>query len=205
MPLLQRDPVLFRAFAAGEQLALERAYRFYAPQVDAYLRALAGRLSARDYAQTSHRSDLLQDVFIRAFSQPVRQSYDGQRPFRPYLYAIARNCFVDVLRRRAREVVISPELLPLESEAPTVPDPPDVLVAAVVHQYVSELPNKLRGVYEQRYVSGLAQLGACQALGLTRQQLRTREARLRRGLRQALAQAGVPMPQVAAASARRAG
>jgi RNA polymerase sigma factor (sigma-70 family) len=202
MPLLQCDAALFRAFAAGERPALERTYRFYAPRVDAYLRVLAGRLRALDYTQASQRCDLLQEVFLRAFSEPVRQSYDGARPFHPYLCAIARNCLVDLLRRRVREVVLSPDLLLLEPDHDAASDPTDPFLAAVVQHYLSELPQKLRGVYEQRYVRGLAQLGASQALGLTRQQLRSSEARLLRGLRQALAQAGVPLLRGIAASER---
>jgi DNA-directed RNA polymerase specialized sigma24 family protein len=54
-------------------------------------------------------ADLVQEVFVRAFSTDARHAYDGRREYGHYLAAIARNCFIDLLRARRREILIDPE------------------------------------------------------------------------------------------------
>ena len=67
----------------------------------------------------------------------------------------------------------------------------DPAVMAVVEVYLAGLEGDLRDVHEVRYVRGLPQREAAAQLGISRQQLRTREARLRDGLREALAKASL--------------
>jgi DNA-directed RNA polymerase specialized sigma24 family protein len=61
--------------------------------------------------------DLVQEVFIRAFSGRVRECFDGIRDFRPYLNTIARNCFLDTVRKHGREVLVPPGSSSLDSGA----------------------------------------------------------------------------------------
>jgi DNA-directed RNA polymerase specialized sigma24 family protein len=62
----------------------------------------------------------------------------------------------------------------------------DPAVMELVNEYVAGLEEPLRSVYQKRYVDGLAQEGTATALGLSRQQVRTIEERLRKGLAGAL-------------------
>jgi RNA polymerase sigma factor (sigma-70 family) len=191
MPLFRNTPQLLVAFREGTPAALENVYRYYVRPLDGYLRALARVVGAPDLSQPSAVADLLQEVFIRAFSTNSRMAYDGLREFAPYLNTIARNCFFDALRKRRKEVLIAPEDLPL-----TADDATDQLagydpkVVAVLDAYLSELPPRLKGIYEQRFERGLSQEAACETLGVSRRTLRTGEEHLRRGLRKALLLAG---------------
>ena len=54
--------------------------------------------------QPQDLADLVQEVFMRAFSREGRQAYDGLRDYGPYLFAIARNVLVDWARVRGREI-----------------------------------------------------------------------------------------------------
>lgn len=193
MPLFRNHPELLLPFREGKRLALEQTYRFYVRGVDRYLCTLARATGAYDLAQPSAVADLLQEVFMKAFSASARQAYDGLREYRPYLNTIARNCFVDALRARGREVLKAPEDLPLEADEVIQPSDNlgDPKVMAVLRDYLQSLPGSLKGVYEQRFVLGNSQQAACEALGLTRRKLRTGEERLRRGLRKALSTRGV--------------
>jgi len=193
MPLLRNTPQLLLDFRAGTPAALETIYRHYVRGVDVYLRALARSAGSPALAQPSAIADLLQEVFIRVFSPSARQAYDGLRDFGPYLNAIARNCFIDALRRGKKE-----RLLGLGESAVAVEDVPistqeryEPLVIAVLESYLRELPASLRGVFEQRFELGVSQEVACDKLGISRSSLRTAEGHLRNGLRKALILAGV--------------
>ncbi len=197
MTLLRTDPELLAAFRAGERRALETVYRSYVRMLDVYIRALARAADSKELSQATIVQDLLQEAFIRAFSPGARQAYDDTRDFLPYLKAIARNCFIDALRKRKSELPV-PELSTLElTEGFTAEESYDPEVLAALETYLLDLPAPLRGVYHQRSVLGRSQVVACAALGLSRRTLRTQEDHLRRGLRKALLLAGLLHPEPA--------
>lgn len=191
MPLFCNDRELLLAFREGRPETLEVVYRHYVRSVETYLRTLARVAGARDLAQPSAIADLLQEVFIRAFSPTARRAYDGLRDFAPYLNAIARNCFVDTIRKRRKEVLVGLDDLPTSVDPDHADDAYDPKIVAVLETYLRELPPPLRGVYEQRFVHGRSQEAACENLGISRRTLRTTEDHLRRGLRKALLLAGM--------------
>lgn len=193
MPIFQEQPHLLEAFRKGERWALERVYREHVRMLDGYLRTLARAGQARDLMQESAIADFLQEVFVRAFSPTVRVSYDGTRPYAPYLRKIAKNLFIDQLRAQGRALEQLVETLPDASEAVRVDGEPsaDPRVATVLSTYLAGLPPPLLGVYEQRFVLGHSQETACSALGITRRRLRTDEERLKTGLRRALMNHGI--------------
>jgi RNA polymerase sigma-70 factor (ECF subfamily) len=192
MPLFRDTPELLLAFREGKPAALERVYRFYVRPMDIYFRAMARFAHTPELAQPSAIADLLQEIFMRAFSPNARQAYDGLRDFSPYLNTIARNCFIDAIRKRRKEILIGPGDLPLTAEdAPPEDEMYDPKVLAVLDAYLKQLPAELKGVYQQRFVLGLSQDQACKTLSVSRRTLRTAEEHLRRGLRKALLLAGV--------------
>lgn len=191
VPLFQDLPGLLIAFRDGKSEALSTVYRHYVRSVDAYLRALARRAGTPELSQASAVADLLQEVFIRAFSPSARLAYDGLRDFGPYLNTIARNCFIDTLRKRRIEVPLGIEELHSDDATNGGLDDYDPKVVAVLESYLGQLPDPEKRVYESRFVLGRSQEAACEALGMSRRSLRTAEDRLRKGLRKALFMAGV--------------
>jgi RNA polymerase sigma factor (sigma-70 family) len=189
------DSALLEAFRRGERGALERVYRDHVDDVETFLRfrlARAGRLTASSLA------DLVQDVFVKAFADKGRAGYDGAREYQPYLRALARNLLVDWLRRSLRETtevreieaLVDAEASEREQNEFFAPE----LVAATA-RYVETLPPELKGVHERRFVQAEPQLSAAQALGISRQNLRTLERKLVDGLRRALRrEVGSEMP-----------
>jgi RNA polymerase sigma-70 factor (ECF subfamily) len=195
MSVFRDHPELLSAFREGRREALERVYRAYVREVDAYLRAQARAAACSELGHASAIADIVQEVFIRAFSAQARRGFDGLRDFGPYLTAIARNCFVDALRARGREVLKAPEQLSLIVDEPPaeVPRWCEPTILSVLTAYLRELPADLNGVYEQRFTLGQSQEEASAALGISRRTLRTAETHLRRGLRQALIRAGISL------------
>jgi RNA polymerase sigma factor (sigma-70 family) len=192
------DPEWLHGYREGRREALERVYRAYVRQIDRYLRSLARAHNCPELGQASAIADFLQEVFTRAFSRVARQNYDGQRDLGAYVTTIARNCFIDALRARGREVPFESEeaLVSTVSEPATMDDGMDPFVRGVVAEYVSGLSPELRQVYLLRFADGESQDDACATLGLSRRTLRTREAHLRKGLRRALVRAGVSLSEL---------
>jgi len=109
MALLRTDRVLLDGFRAGAPDALGRVYAEYVRKVERLLSAgfeVRGRGTRVGGAcrQPQDLADLVQDVFLRAFSPQGRQAYDGLRDYGPYLFAIARNVLVDWARVLGREI-----------------------------------------------------------------------------------------------------
>ncbi|MCP3136581.1 RNA polymerase sigma factor [Pyxidicoccus xibeiensis] len=191
MSLLPDDTVLLDAFRRGEPAALARVYQGYSAHVARFLsrthvaRGPAGfaRVGPLDL-EAAH-----QETFVRAFREQARRDYDGVRPYEAWLNAMARQAAVDVLRAAGR---IAREAVPLD-DAPLVerlatdgPSPEDRALEsetrALVRRFLDGLDDAGRRFADLRFVQGLSQERSGAALGLSRQEARTREAKLRRAL-----------------------
>lgn len=169
-------------FRAGDRAALERVYFAYVEEIEVQVR----RFLSTQKGRGADVGDLVQEVFVRAFGEKARSAFDGERPYGPYLGTLTRNLMVDWARRAGRE-------LPSE-DLDRVPDVPpsqrddwaDKETMVAVNAYLAELPSELREIHEFRYVQCRSQEETCSALGISRQTLRTREGRLRDGLRRHL-------------------
>jgi RNA polymerase sigma-70 factor (ECF subfamily) len=196
MPFLRGDAALLARFRAGDRAALERVYWAYVDRVETVVRH--GFQILREGGATqipgvgpSEVGDLVQETFVRAFAERARLAYDGLRDYAPFLSTIARNLLVDRARKQGRELQLD-DLAQLDAAAPP-PDEPyaDEPTMKAVKEYLESLSPELRGVHEQRYGRGVSQEEAARALGLSRQQIRTLEKRLRDGLSAHLERAGL--------------
>lgn len=199
MSLLSGNPVLLEAFRRGEPAALARVYQAYSAHVARFLsrtyvaRGPAGltRVGPLDL-EAAH-----QETFVRAFREQARRDYDGERPFEAWLNALARQSAVDVLRaagRIAREAVPLDDTPLVERLATDGPTPEDRALEAetreLVRRFLDGLDEEGRRFADLRFIQGLSQERAGAALGLSRQEARTREAKLRRALMDYLAAEG---------------
>jgi RNA polymerase sigma factor (sigma-70 family) len=105
----------------------------------------------------------VQETFVRAFATPARQAYDGLRPYRNYLFSIARNLVVDELRSGGREVLVD-HGRPLDDGAPG-PDEPlvpaddqvlDQELAAQCEAFLAALDEPDRRLFEVRFLQSLS-------------------------------------------------
>jgi RNA polymerase sigma factor (sigma-70 family) len=182
--------MLLAAFRRGDSAALASVYRTYAVPVERYLKALARRL--RYIPCLAGSADLHQDTFERAFSVRARNGYDATREFGPYLMTIARNCFMDAVRRGRHEIPNAEmDMIQRIESVPRQESFRDPHVTELLEAYVRGLPGPLRSTFEQRFVFGHSQAIASGELGVTRRNLRTREEHLKSGLRRALQAEGM--------------
>jgi RNA polymerase sigma factor (sigma-70 family) len=193
--IFRGDPERLRRFRDGDPEVMEEVYWAYVDRVTGIVRfgfTVPGSLARVPgvAGRADEAAELVQEIFARVFSKSCRLGFDGLREFGPYLHAIARNVLADWARRRGREIPSGW----LEQTASSLPEPlaeeespwsdPDTM--ALVRAYIEKLPPLERAVHDALYRQGLSQRTAAEALGITRQRLRTLEGRLRQGLRKAL-------------------
>ena len=82
---------------AGAQSGDREAYRRLLEEITPYLRAQA----ARRHRDTGDAEDAVQDILLTLHA--VRHTYDPNRPFGPWLLAIANHRLIDRLRRQRRQ------------------------------------------------------------------------------------------------------
>jgi len=187
------DADLLRGFRKGDREALTRVYRLHIDDVENLVRRALVRLGLLTAANLA---DVVQEGFLRAFSERARLGYDGLREYRPYLLTVARNVVMDWARRHGREIPTAdlPDDGPPDAAEPGIADeavgfPQPVVALAAA--YVQGLSPELGAVHHRRFVLTEPQRQAADALGISRQTLRTRERKLVTGLRRALRRAGL--------------
>ena len=139
-----------------------------------------------------HASDGLEDVVQNAFLSihRARYTYRPERPFGPWVRAVACNAAIDYLRRRARR--LSREV---SMSAPGVPEPSvepsQARYLAALSQEISralaEIPARQREAVELIQLRGLSVAEAAVRVGVSRGALKLRAHRGYRALRERLA------------------
>jgi RNA polymerase sigma-70 factor (ECF subfamily) len=104
------------------------------------------RLAYRMTGNESDAEDIVQETFLRAYRQLNR--YESRSSFSTWLYRIAANCSVDLIRaRKVRQPVEVPETLQA-----TDPQPDRMLFSSQVQQRVAEAMNELSGQERTAFV-----------------------------------------------------
>jgi len=183
---------LLDAFRRGDRPAMAEVYSFY---VDAVAALLGGGCSLGDgqrlpgVRDAQRHRDLLQEVFLKAFGASARLSYDGLRPYRPFLLRIARNLLVDEARASGRLVQLEDpeqEIEPLPEEV----SPEESLdwrrLSEATREFCAAADPKTREFIRLRFEEDLSQRDAADKLNVTRRKIRTLEDKVRTELRQFL-------------------
>lgn len=116
MPWLTEDPERLKRFRNGDPAMLGLVYSAYAPVLGRILTSgLTVSVDRHAYRFSGVSSpfeldDVVQETFMRAFGETARMAYDGERPFRHYLVAIAKNLLIDRFRRARRTRALFVEL-----------------------------------------------------------------------------------------------
>ena len=190
---LPGDSALLAGYRRGDRDVLANVYRTYSSRV---LRYLSSGFHVRN--DTSTRITRVgpldleaahQDTFLRAFSERARLAYDGLRPFEGFLLAIARSAAVDTLRaagKLSRSSVPLEDVSELEAIASDQSSPEDATLESelrtLVGRFLARLSPEARRLADLRFVERRSQERAGAELGLSRQEARTHELRLKRAL-----------------------
>jgi RNA polymerase sigma-70 factor (ECF subfamily) len=122
----------------GEEEAYAELLVLLTAAARSYVRARAGR-------SVAWLDDAVQEILVAVHQ--ARHTFDSRRPFAPWFYAIARNRFVDVLRREQR--VRRHEITGAEWSDPASADhDPARVDMDAVRQALALLPPRQREVVE---------------------------------------------------------
>lgn len=198
---LTRDRSLLDAFRRGEPEALAVVYHHHVTEVARLLRRgfvidAQGGTRVLGAPNGEVERELVQETFLRAFSPAGRSSYDGLRPYRPYLHRIAKNLLIDRHRRRRPEVpldgpldVASLDAAPIGPEVEQSLD--DRRLFEVTRAYLATRSEEERTFVQLRFEDGLSQDVVAARLGVTRRRIRSLEEGVQRGLERHLRSKGL--------------
>lgn len=200
---LTTDRALLDGFRSGDRDALESVYRGHVDVVLAVFRRgfVSGEARVQGIRSDDLCMELTQEVFMKAFAASARQSYDGLRPYRPFLERIAKNVAIDRLRKR-REVAIEDLAGPSEAnpedrlDPQQAPDPESDLdnkrIREATEAFMLTQDEEVQTFVKLRFVQEHSQYEVLEAMKITRRRVRTLEKRALEGLRGYLAEKGLP-------------
>ncbi len=166
---------LYDAFRQGSRAALAEVYATHAQAVYRY--ALGRLRSAAD------ARDVTQEVFMVAFGEDTRSRFRGLSPIRGFLLGIAHN----VLRHHSRADRVRDskyEAASAATEEPRAAIVDDAIrdreVAAIVDRFVAGLSARDGAFFKSHLMERTARRVTGQAFGLSEEQVRHLERKLRR-------------------------
>jgi len=181
------EKVLLEALKAGDRAEFARLVETYSPHI--YRLALKMLLNPQD------AEDILQETFIKAFR--YLKGFDGRSSISTWLYRIATNEALMLLRRKHPELVSIDEPVETEEgerEPLEIVDwcclPEEELTSAEGRAYLDKamtsLPYNLRVVFLLREIEGLSTREVAEVLNLSETAVKTRLSRARLHLREDL-------------------
>ena len=159
----------------GDAAAYEKLLFELLPRLRAFV--------ARRLGDPEAREDVVQNVFISIHR--ARHTYRPERPFGPWLYAVARNAVTDhrrsQARRQRREVSLDPEEIP----QPVVEEHsgPDATLSPELAGALDGLPDGQREAVMLIHLEGLSVAEAAARAGVSRSALKVRAHRGYRAMR----------------------
>lgn len=202
------NPKFLAAFRAGCASALADVYRAYErPLKNFVVRGFAFKSDGRQlYFGGLHSEhdleDIIQETFRRAFGERARHAYDGVRPYKNYLFTIARNAVITDMASRRRQIPVgealmrdapSDDLSPLESwvlsQRAALGDDDHVgshellenlEIYGLLMGFLEALDGDARRFFEVRFLGQCSQEKTARRMGWNRARVRKLEAQLRR-------------------------
>jgi RNA polymerase sigma factor (sigma-70 family) len=175
--LLRDDTPLRDAFRSGKRWAMTRVFQEYEPLVRTVCRHGFGKF--RGFYNPVDREDAIQTIFLSAFEERARLSYDGIKPYGAFLRGIAHNTVRRILERDKRFDRRPDEFGPDEISAE------QELIRNEMRQLVQEFRKDLKDPHEKEvllryYAEGWAEEKVAKHLGITRYKTRKIIAQLHR-------------------------
>lgn len=166
------DELRWSSLMVSAQAGNESDYRQLLGELSELVsRYLRSRLGGYDFVE-----DCVQDVLVAVHE--ARHTYDGRRPFRPWLFAIVRHKSTDAIRRaEVRGRYFRPEGSGTE---PVTSGPDEALQTG---RLLAQLPENLRQPLELTKIVGLSTAEAARRLQISESALKVRVHRAVKRLR----------------------
>ena len=144
----------------GDSVAFEILFKRYREEIYALCLGRTG-------GNREDADDLVQETFVKVYVN--LEKYDARYTFGQWVYTIARNTFIDSVRRRRDNLSI--DAISAPSVAPTSDEEPDSRIINEQHgvqieRCMASLPEKYRRMAELRFVSELSYEEIADQMGL---------------------------------------
>jgi RNA polymerase sigma-70 factor (ECF subfamily) len=140
------DKRLVELVLSGDKHAFEHLFNRYRDAIGRLLQQRLGTTSA----SPEDAEDLLQETFIKVYINLHR--YSSDYTFGQWLYTIARNTFIDFVRRRSEDMPIDDRFL---APASTAPNPEESVINLQqrhqIEHYLGRLTPRYRRLFELRF------------------------------------------------------
>lgn len=197
--MLHTDKKLLKGYRNGETWAYEAVYLHYSEPVRRFLQGgftfvSRGRTCRfRGGAAGIDIDAVVQETFARAFAPSTRTNYDGERPFKNYLFSIAKNLVLREFQRRER--VLNVENTEEATDAlarrgvdfglTSAESNPEGQVAddelqACTRAFIDGLNTEETEFFRHRFAHGLTQEATAEAMQVTRARVKLLEKHLRK-------------------------
>jgi RNA polymerase sigma factor (sigma-70 family) len=202
LTIFQRNRALLERFREGDKGALSEVYYFYISDIETLIRSHSKASSLFLSRAYDRQQDLVQEIFMRAFSESARKGYDGLRPFKPYLMSIAKNIIIDYLRKLPREALgislndeddaqfvaafASGAISNTEDESSRESGVHWDRCLSASQKYVSSLDETQQKFVDLRFKQEMPQLSVAKSLKMTRWKVRALEKKIIDGLKKYL-------------------
>jgi RNA polymerase sigma factor (sigma-70 family) len=207
MSIFENNRDLLDRFRRGDRAALAEVYERYVDDV-AILARRGFTMESQGHvyvagADPDGERELVQETFVKAFGEKARDSFDGLRPYRPFLLRITKNLMIDRFRARRKDrmredgdgVGDIDAILEANGAFAEAPDHERDLhwqkLSAATKTFLSQLDRQTQEVVRLRFEEDLSQDACAKKLGCSRRRVRTLEERVQKQLRRHLKESGM--------------
>lgn len=170
----------FEALMRQSQNGDQQAYAALLRETARLLRPYLSRRLSFD----SEVEDVLQEILISIHK--ARHTYDGERPYRPWAYAIARFRLQDYLRKHyADELRHAVDIAELENNLHQDVTEPDISYESISGE-IHKLPEKQAAILQLMHRDGYTAKEAAEKLGMTESAVKVAAHRAYKVLRERL-------------------
>ncbi|MBN2802264.1 MAG: sigma-70 family RNA polymerase sigma factor [Deltaproteobacteria bacterium] len=187
---------LLTKFKSGNPEAMTTVYRHYVGYVESiiangfYIHDGKTRIWGNDNMETV--KELVQDIFIKAFSENARTSYDGIRPYKTFLKNITKNVAIDRSRKNRKDALNYSDKSkdsPIPEETVEASEDENIYwktCASEAQIYMQSLSDTEKQFVNLRYVQELPQRDIAKQMQITRWKVRSMENKIEKGLKKHL-------------------
>ncbi len=164
------------------ELTFEYLHREYYRKMVAYASTFP-RVSGAELEEVAH------DALVHAYL--ARDKYDPARPLNAWVYAVARNHILDLLRSRGPDTVPYEDDLGVAEEAPSGGSDEEAVLVVAVRGEIERMDHRDRRIAMLVFFEGMTSRDAARALGLPAGTIRWRVHEIRKRLAKALDERGM--------------
>lgn len=168
------------------QAGNRQAYRQLLLEIEPYVRSLARRC----FRHPADVEDAVQDVLLTVHA--IRHTYDPERPFAPWLVAIANRRIIDRLRRETRKAAREIELTVEHETFSQVPTNRDEMAERALLEAIERLPPDQRDALRMLKLNEMSLKQASMSSGRSVSALKVATHRAVANLRRLLKGGGAP-------------